>query len=110
MSTIRPSMPTIRVAPARPVSAAAPAPAAEPVAKPVVQPKPEAKNWGAKRVLATVGIGAAGFVGGSVGTMVTDLLFHFGNNGGVAWPGGVYIAAGGLLAAGGIALYNHFRK
>ena len=61
-------------------------------------------------MLKTAGVGAAGFVGGNVATFVADLFFHFGNNGGTAWPGGIYLAAAGLAAAGGMALYNHFKK
>jgi hypothetical protein len=37
--------------------------------------------------------------------LVADLFFHMGNNGGMAWPGGVYVMAAGLAAAGAIALY-----
>ncbi|MNU10229.1 hypothetical protein D3C72_2572620 [compost metagenome] len=55
-------------------------------------------------------MGVGGFVGGNVATFVVDLFFHFGNNGGTAWPGGIYLAAAGLAAAGAMALYNHLQK
>lgn len=80
--------------------------------EPAKQEKAEAepKKWTTSRILKTAGTGAASFMGGATATWVVDLLFHFGNNGGTAWPGGIYLAAAGLAAAGGMALYNHFKS
>lgn len=100
------------VAPARPVAAAAvkPAQPAAPAAapKPVkpVQAQAQPEAWTVGRVLKTAGAATAGFVGGSVGTFVVDLFFHFGNNGGTAWPGGIYLMAAGAVAVGAAALYT----
>jgi hypothetical protein len=111
MTTIRSAAPIARRPVARPAAVAAAAPVqaaapAKPVAKaPVVQPK--ASEWTVGRVLKTAGVGVGGFVGGNVATAIADLFFHFGNNGGTAWPGGIYLAAAGLVAVGGMALYNH---
>ncbi|MEB3221460.1 MAG: hypothetical protein VKS61_05235 [Candidatus Sericytochromatia bacterium] len=101
-SPARPIAPIRRPAAVAPGNSAAPAEAARPPA-----PKVQAQQqpWTVGRVLGAAGVGTAGFVGGSVATFVVDLLFHFGNNGGVAWPGGVYLAAAGLVAAGAMALY-----
>ena len=71
----------------------------------MVAQAPAAQPWTLGRVAKAVGTGAAGFAGGAVGTFVVDLFFHFGNNGGTAWPGGIYLAAAGLVAAGAVALY-----
>lgn len=120
MTTIRSAAPIVRrpvvvaAAKAAPVAAAQPvalpkASLAQPVAKPQVV-KPEAKEWTLGRVLKTAGVGVGGFVGGNVATAVVDLFFHFGNNGGTAWPGGIYLAAAGLAAAGAIALYQRAQK
>lgn len=113
MTAIRSSMPVARRPIATPVARAAAAAPAAPAAKvaakaPVV--KPESTEWTTGRILKTAGIGAGAFVGGNVATFVVDLFFHFGNNGGTAFPGGIYLAAAGLTAAGAIALYNHFKK
>lgn len=114
MTTIRPAAPLAarpiaRAAASAPVAAAKPAAAVKPAAKPpVVQPK--ASDWTVGRVLKTAGVGAGAFVGGNVATFIVDLFFHFGNNGGTAFPGGIYLAAAGLTAAGAMALYNHLSQ
>lgn len=115
MTTIRSAAPLVRrtaIAPAARTTAAAPATNAQPAAKPVAKKPVEIKatEWTTGRILKTVGVGVGGFVGGNVATFVADLFFHFGNNGGTAWPGGIYLAAAGLAAVGGMALYNHLKK
>jgi hypothetical protein len=119
MTAIRSSAPIVRRPAAAPVArAAAAAPAAPATAvKPLAQPpqpmqpvQPQSTEWTAGRILKTAGVGAGAFVGGNVATFVVDLFFHFGNNGGTAFPGGIYLAAAGLTAAGAMALYNHFKK
>lgn len=113
MTTIRSAAPIARrsaVAPAVRVAAATTAqPAAKPAAKKPLE-APKASEWTTSRILKTAGVGVGGFVGGNVATFVVDLFFHFGNNGGTAWPGGIYLAAAGLAAVGGMALYNHLKK
>ena len=115
MTTIRSAAPLVARRPVAKAAAAAPAapvaaakPAAKPVAKAAVEPK--ASEWTVGRVLKTAGVGLGGFVGGNVATGLVDLFFHFGNNGGTAWPGGIYLAAAGLAAVGGMALYNHLSQ
>lgn len=99
------------VAPARPVAAAAvrPAAPAAPAAAPrpvkPVQAQAKAAEWTVGRVLKAAGAATGGFVAGTAGTFVIDLFFHFGNNGGMAWPGGIYLAAAGAVALGAAALY-----
>jgi hypothetical protein len=115
MTTIRSAAPLVRrtaIAPAARLTAAAPAANAQPVAKPAAKKPVEVKatEWTAGRILKTAGIGVGGFVGGNVATAVADLFFHFGNNGGTSWPGGIYLAVAGLAAVGGMALYNHLKK
>lgn len=105
-------IPSVRptVAPARPVAAAAlrpqaaPAPAA-PAPKKPVQAQAKATEWTVGRVFKTGASAAGGFVVGGGATVLADLLFHFGNNGGMAWPGGIYLAAAGAVALGAAALY-----
>ena len=99
------------VAPARPVAARAAAPAAP--AKPAEAPRPvkavkaqaEQAAWTVGRILKTGAAAAGGFVAGGGATVLADLLFHFGNNGGTSWPGGIYLAAAGAVALGAAALY-----
>jgi hypothetical protein len=115
MTAIRSAAPIVRrpVVKAAAVQAAAPVATAKPVAKPEAKPqvvKPQATEWTTGRILKTAGMGVGGFVGGNVATFVVDLFFHFGNNGGTAWPGGIYLAAAGLAAAGAMALYNHLSQ
>lgn len=115
MTTIRSAAPLVRrtaIAPAARTTAAAPATNAQPAAKPAAKKPVEIKatEWTTGRILKTAGVGVGGFVGGNVATFVADLFFHFGNNGGTAWPGGIYLAAAGLAAVGGMALYNHLKK
>lgn len=105
---INPVRPMTVVRPASAPKAAAPAPAAPaaaPVAKQQVMAPVQAKEWTLGRIFKAGGIGAAGFTAGTLGTAAADLLFHFGNNGGTSWPGGLYIAAAGLVAVGAMALY-----
>ncbi|MDB5097937.1 MAG: hypothetical protein JWM80_2358 [Cyanobacteria bacterium RYN_339] len=85
---------------------AAPAPVqAAPVAvKPAVLP-PKASEWTLGRISKAAGSAAGGFAAGGAATFMADLLFHFGNNGGTAWPGGIYLMGAGLVAAGALALY-----
>jgi hypothetical protein len=115
MTMIRSAAPVARRPMAKavaPAAAAKPVAAAQAVAKaPAPRPVQAKENeWTVGRIAKTAGTGAAAFVGGSVSTFVADLFFHFGNNGGTAWPGGIYLAAAGLAAAGARALYAHFSK
>lgn len=92
----------------RPANVATSVPAAsKPVAaaKPVVMPKAIPSTWTAGRVAKAAGATAGGFAAGGTATFLADLLFHFGNNGGTAWPGGIYLMGAGLVAAGALALY-----
>jgi hypothetical protein len=106
ISSVRPT-----VAAARPLAASAPRPAA--AAAPAQAPKPakpvvaqaQPAGWTVGRMLKTAGAAAGGFVAGGGATVVADLFLHFGNNGGVAWPGGIYLAAAGAVALGAAALY-----
>lgn len=115
MTTIRSAAPLVRrpaIAPAARATAVAPAINAQPAAKPAAKKPAEVKatEWTTGRILKTAGMGVGGFVGGNVATFVVDLFFHFGNNGGTAWPGGIYLAAAGLAAAGAMALYNRNKQ
>lgn len=101
--TVAPSRP-VATAAAKPAAPAAPAAAPKPL-KPV-QAQAQPAEWTIARALKTAGAAAGGFVAGGVGTWVVDLFFHFGNNGGTAWPGGIYLAAAGAIALGAAALYN----
>lgn len=99
-------MTATRSAQAPKAAAPAQAPVQAPVAKkPVVAPV-QAQAWTAGRIAKNAGVAVAGFTAGGVGTVVADLFFHFGNNGGTAWPGGIYLAAAGVVAAIAIGLYN----
>lgn len=100
-------MPLAPLSPVRPVAPVRrPAVAASAPAKPAVAATPKTQpGWSVARVAKTAGLGAGGFVGGGAATFIADLFFHFGNNGGTAWPGGIYLMAAGLAAAGVMALY-----
>ncbi|MEB3196456.1 MAG: hypothetical protein VKP62_04560 [Candidatus Sericytochromatia bacterium] len=102
LSPVRLLAPLSRPQAASPASA----PPAPVVTKPqlaaVQAPRPD---WTAGRIAKTAGVGVGGFVGGGAATMVADLFFHLGNNGGTAWPGGIYLMVAGLAAAGAMALY-----
>jgi hypothetical protein len=94
-------------APAAPVANVKPVAPAKPVEapRPVVAPKAQPASWNLGRIAKAAGATMGGFTAGGAATFVADLFFHFGNNGGTAWPGGIYLMGAGLAAAGALALY-----
>lgn len=76
------------------------------------QPKPEeARSVTAKDVLKLTGKTAGGAASGFGAVVVHDLFFHFGNNGGTSYKGGVYAAGAAAGAAIGGALgYRKYLK
>jgi hypothetical protein len=108
ISPVRVVTPANRPAPVANAKPVAPAPApvkAAPVAPKAVVTPPKTHDWTLGRIAKGGGAAAGGFVAGGAATVLADLLFHFGNNGGTAWPGGIYLMAAGLAAAGALALY-----
>lgn len=76
--------------------------------KPVQAQANEKKEWTFGRVAKTAGVGVGAFAAANVGTFVVDLFFHFGNNGGTAFAGPIYLAIAGAAALG--AMYLSSRK
>lgn len=72
-------------------------------AKPVV--KAQTEPWTFARIAKAAGVGVGGFAVGGGATVVADMLFHWGSNGGTAWPGGIYMMAAGGVALAAAALY-----
>lgn len=92
---------------------AAAAHSADKVSLSTYKPKPvevatEKKEWTFGRVAKTAGVGVGTFAAANVATFVVDLFFHFGNNGGTAFAGPIYLGIAGAAALG--AMYLSSRK
>ncbi|GEM_PF-2819096 len=93
-------MPNLTVQP-RQAIAAQKAQVAPKAQAPKIEPKQEMTT---RDVLKLSGKAAGGAAAGVVTTWTYDLFFHFGNNGGTSYGGGVYAAGAALGAAIGAGL------
>ncbi|MNL35512.1 hypothetical protein D3C87_1575480 [compost metagenome] len=83
-----------------------------PIVAPQPQQKPQApkaeaaeeRSLTTKDVLKLSGKAAGGAAAGAAATWTYDLFFHFGNNGGTSYGGGVYAAGAAVGAAIGAGL------
>lgn len=76
------------------------------------QPVKQEEGMKTKDVLKLTGKAAGGAVAGASAVWVQDLFFHFGNNGGEAYKGGVYAAgaAAGAAIGAGLGLRKYHKQ